>query len=267
MLKRNVAARMLFVLSLLAASNAQAQEQQAQSAQDEITQLQAQVDALRAQVTTANLLAAVQHLNAAGFHAMDEALHAGELNPRYLNTVRNTIKTANAVVWPEGLKDQAAGFVEAAERLETALADEDVDAAAQAASEAHDAHHVLTHAIFAYLAGEESAHGGHAESTDTTSAQIPEDALRFDLQLNERGGVAGRPATFRVNRGDTVAFSIQSATAGSLHLHGYRVEAELQAGEETVVSFTADATGRFPMEVHPEGQEQGVVVGYLEVHP
>ena len=91
MLKRNVAARMLFVLSLLAATNAQAQEQQTQSAQDEITQLQAQVDALRAQVTTANLLTAVQHLDAAGFHAMDETLHAGELNPRYLNTVRNPI--------------------------------------------------------------------------------------------------------------------------------------------------------------------------------
>jgi hypothetical protein len=266
--KRNIMVRILFIFSFLVLGTVHAQEEQSvQALQDEVTQLRAQLDALRAQVTMAILLSAVQHLDAAEFHTMDETLHAGELNPRYLTTVRHAITTTSAVTWPVTLQEQATTFIEAAQRLEGALADEDIEAAAQAAAETHDAQHVLSSAIFAHLAGEEGAHGDHAHGAGTSAPQVPEDAVRVELQLNERGGVAGRPATFRVNSGNTVALIIQSAAEGSLHLHGYGVEVELHAGEEVVLAFTANSTGRFPLEVHPAGQDQGVVVGYIEVHP
>ena len=256
----------LILVGLLAFGNVQAQ-QQVEVPQEEIAQLQAQLDALQAQVTTASLLSAVQYLGAAGFHAMDEALSEGELNPRYLDTVRNAIVVANALAWPEELQDEAANFVEAAEQLATALESEAVEDAAQVASQVHDEQHLLSQAIFARLAGEEGEHSSHAESTQTNSTEIPEDAVGFDLQLSEQGGAIGGASTFRVKKGDVVALRVESATAGSLHLHGYNSDWELSAGAAVIASFTADSTGRFPLEVHPSGNEEGVVVGYLEVHP
>lgn len=186
---------------------------------------------------------------------MDEALNKDELNPRYLNTVRNAILVAEAVEWPEELQDEATDFVEAAARLETALVDENVESAAEEASEVHDTQHVLSHAVFAYLAGEGDDHGDHAGNREVSSTDIPEDAISFDLQISEQGGAVGGASTFRVKRGDTVAFKLQSATSGSLHLHGHDLEWELGEGDEVVVSFTADSTGRFPLEVHPSGEE------------
>lgn len=256
------------VTSIFTLGSVQAQEeQQVQASKEEVAQIQAELSALRSQVITTGLLAAVSQFESAEFHAMDEALNEGELNPRYLDTVRNTILVAKAVEWPEELQGEATDFIEAAAKLETALADENVESAAEEASEVHDNQHVLSHAVFAYLAGEGDHHGGHAESTEATSSEIPQDAMSFDLQISEQGGVVGGASTFKVKRGDTVAFNLESAASGSLHLHGHDLEWDLTGGEEVVVSFTADSTGRFPLEVHPSGEEQGVVVGYLEVHP
>jgi hypothetical protein len=259
--------RLLFAVlfALIAAGIAAGQGQgQSQPIEREVAGLRQQLEALQSQITTANLLAAARHLASAEFHAMDKALNEGEVNPRYLQTVGNAIVVVRVVAWPQELQGAASGFVEAAEDLAAALEAEDVEGAAQAASAAHDTHHLLSSRIFAYLSGEEADHEEGDESAET---QVPPGAVRLELELNEQGGATGGAATMRVKRGATVALVVRSAVSGSLHLHGYDVELELRAGEASIASFAADTTGRYPMEVHAQGADDGVTVGYLEIRP
>jgi hypothetical protein len=95
------------------------------------------------------------------------------------------------------------------------------------------------------------------------ATQVPEGAVVFELGIGEDGRPAGDVQTFRAQRGDTVAFLIDSAVAGTAHLHGYDLPWDLTAGNEQVFSFEATAVGRFPLEM----EETGVPLGYLEVRP
>lgn len=214
--------------------------------------------------TATDLLVAHLYLDAAGFHAMDETLHRGELDPRYLEAVRTTLVAVEALPWPDALRGELSAFVAAGRELEAALQAEDVEAAAEAAAVAHGTQHALSHAIFARLSPAGAAPGGHGAAGAQT---VPEDARHFVLELRENGGAVGGAATYRVGRGDVVAFTLRSAAAGGLHLHGLDQEWELRAGEELVATFPAEAVGRFPLEFHPGGGGRGVVVGYLEVRP
>ncbi len=54
----------------------------------------------------------------------------------------------------------------------------------------------------------------------------------------------------QVHKGDKLRWRISSNTAGELHLHAYRLSAQLQGGQETELVFDAFATGRFRLEWH-----------------
>ena len=255
---------------LLSSAQAQGGTQQVEALQEEVARLQAQVESLSSAVVAPTLLIANSYLAAAGFDAMDEALQAGELDPRWLETVRTTLTAVNAVAWPDELREGVAAFTDAAVGLEAALQEEDLDAAAEAASEAHERQHDLSLAIFAHLAPHDAsgAHGnadGGDGPDEEAQTEVPEDAERFVLEIGENGGAVGGAATYRVRRGDTVAFTLRSATPGGLDLHGYGLDWDL-GGDDVTAVFSADATGRFPLEFHPTGAD-GVVVGYLEVLP
>lgn len=257
----------LLMAAPLAFSSARAQEgtPQVEVLQEEIARLQEQVEALSNTVTAPSLLIANLYLDAAGFHAMDEALRAGELDPRYLESVRTTVAAVNAVIWPDELHNEVDAFTNAAKELESALQEQNIEAAAEAAAQAHERQHNLAHTIFAYLAPHDSdTHDSPGQ--DAEAAAIPEGAQRFVLQIGENGGAIGGASTYQVHQGDTVALAVTSAVPGGLHLHGYDQEWELES-EEITITLSAEATGRFPLEFHPAGAERGVVVGYLEVRP
>jgi hypothetical protein len=231
---------------------------QSQSTEERIAALEQEVADLRAQLASVGMLTVNTYLVDAAFHAMDEALHQGDLDPRFLNTVREAATVVAALRWPEGLDAVAEEFLASAAELASALQAEDVEAAAAAAAVVHDKQHELSHNIVAIVG---DGNGGGAET------EIPEGAVRVLLELNERGGAAGGAATTAVRRGDTVALTVRSAAAGDLHLHGYDLEWHLAPGDESTSVFEANATGRFPLEFHPEGGDRGVAVGYLEVRP
>lgn len=84
----------------------------------------------------------------------------------------------------------------------------------------------------------------------------------FNIKIADGKPVAGS-TTFRVKQGDTVTFKISSNTTGEVHLHGYDLEAEMDPGKPVALSFTANATGRFPIEV----EDTKVEIGFLEVQP
>jgi hypothetical protein len=70
----------------------------------------------------------------------------------------------------------------------------------------------------------------------------------------------------RVLRGDVVTLKWTSDRPLALHLHGYDIEWRVAPGVSAQSTFTATATGRFPVETHaPAGH--GETLLYLEVSP
>jgi hypothetical protein len=86
---------------------------------------------------------------------------------------------------------------------------------------------------------------------------------RFDLRI-ENGRLAGNARTIRVRRNDVVEINWSADRRTVLHLHGYDIEATVGPDRSQTMSFTARATGRFPIETH-DGRH--TVILYLEVHP
>ena len=58
----------------------------------------------------------------------------------------------------------------------------------------------------------------------------------------------------RVTRDDTVRLLVTSGVAGNIHLHAYRLEANVVPGVPAELSFKARATGRFRIEWHPSAE-------------
>jgi FtsP/CotA-like multicopper oxidase with cupredoxin domain len=86
---------------------------------------------------------------------------------------------------------------------------------------------------------------------------------RFDLRI-ENGQHIGGLKVIRVRRGDSVEINWSANRRTVLHLHGYDIETNVEPDKPRLMSFTARATGRFPIEMH--GGHHSVLI-YLEVHP
>jgi hypothetical protein len=92
---------------------------------------------------------------------------------------------------------------------------------------------------------------------------------RFDLQLAGRRITKG-PTTMRVTQGDRVEMQWTTDQPVRLHLHGYDVELAVTPEAIAVMRVRADATGRFPIAAHDDGEGKDKShrpVAYLEVHP
>jgi hypothetical protein len=66
----------------------------------------------------------------------------------------------------------------------------------------------------------------------------------------------------KARKGDKLSWRISSNTAGTLHLHAYRLTAPLQAGQSTELAFDAFATGRFRLEWHGEHDKSSGNAGH-----
>jgi hypothetical protein len=86
---------------------------------------------------------------------------------------------------------------------------------------------------------------------------------RFDLRI-ENDRLSGDLKVIRVQRGDAVEINWSANRRTVLHLHGYDIESTVEPDRPQTMSFTARATGRFPIETH--GRNRSVLI-YLEVHP
>jgi FtsP/CotA-like multicopper oxidase with cupredoxin domain len=96
-----------------------------------------------------------------------------------------------------------------------------------------------------------------------TAASAAEQSFTIDI---EQGKVAAAMRTLRVHQGDVVTLRWRSDRPLTLHLHGYDIVWRLSAGRVDESSFTAFATGRFPIETHG-AQGQNDTLAYLEVLP
>ena len=73
----------------------------------------------------------------------------------------------------------------------------------------------------------------------------------------------GKVAKLRFKQGDTVRFRVRSDTDEEIHVHGYAREESVPAGETVTVSFPAEITGIFEIELEHSGEQ----IGDLRVNP
>jgi hypothetical protein len=86
------------------------------------------------------------------------------------------------------------------------------------------------------------------------AAQAPQ--VVFDLRI-ENGRVAPNMRLIRVKQGDVVTLRWLSDRPITLHLHGYDIETRVAPGVAARMTFTARATGRFPVEEHKPDARAG----------
>jgi hypothetical protein len=96
--------------------------------------------------------------------------------------------------------------------------------------------------------------------------------LAFNLRI-ENGRVPDDMRVVRVKQGDVVTLRWSVDQPVILHLHGYDIERRVEPGAFGEISFTAGATGRFPVHAHPvtahpgsRAHEEAPLV-YVEVYP
>jgi len=70
----------------------------------------------------------------------------------------------------------------------------------------------------------------------------------------------------RVAKDDPVTLTVTSDRAGHVEVHGYRKEVAVEPGKAATLSFKAERTGRFPIDLHAEDGAH-VEVTALEVMP
>jgi hypothetical protein len=80
--------------------------------------------------------------------------------------------------------------------------------------------------------------------------------LTFDLHI-ERSRLPENMRNIRVKQGDIVKLRCTADRRTTLHLHGYDIELRIEPGVTRELSFTARATGRFPLHVHGPAERSG----------
>lgn len=88
--------------------------------------------------------------------------------------------------------------------------------------------------------------GGSASSGEATET---EQAVEVSVAVTD-GKVEPKPRRVEVARDSQVRLIVTSDVDDELHVHGYEVEAELEAGRPTTVELVADQTGIFEVETH-----------------
>jgi heme/copper-type cytochrome/quinol oxidase subunit 2 len=94
------------------------------------------------------------------------------------------------------------------------------------------------------------------DSPTGTSADEPQEQI-YDVAIE--GGTMN-PNEISVEEGDLATLRLTSESLVEVHIHGYDLEEEVLPGEETDLSFEADATGRFEIEDHETEAQLGTLL-------
>ena len=81
------------------------------------------------------------------------------------------------------------------------------------------------------------------------------DPQELDIEVSIDHGLMN-PETIEVIQGDMVTLKILANEGGEFHLHTYDIEMDIEAGSETDFFFVAEATGRFKITYHPQGESE-----------
>ena len=101
-------------------------------------------------------------MDTAGFHAISDALaETSEVDPIYASAITRVARIVASIQWPHDLAESADSLLEVLAEFQSALLEDDAEAALPLAGKAHDHQHNLSAAITAWLNGEMSGEGEH----------------------------------------------------------------------------------------------------------
>jgi len=127
---------------------------------------QQSVDDISARVQRNEMMHAIIELDSLGLHDMDETLNGtGEIDPSFAPKARTAVRLLALTDWGSHQADADAAHEQAVALLQ-ALEDEDVEAAADAASGLHDLEHDLSAAVWNELAADLPPDAGGPQEHD-----------------------------------------------------------------------------------------------------
>ena len=74
---------------------------------------------------------------------------------------------------------------------------------------------------------------------------------------------SGKVSKIEVKQGEQVAFAVHVTKPDTVHVHGYHIEEEVSPDKDTKISFKADITGIFDIELHSTDEQ----IAQLRVDP
>jgi hypothetical protein len=101
-------------------------------------------------------------------------------------------------------------------------------------------------------------------------AALTGNALADDrvLELAIHGAKSpAKPTVWSVLENDRVVVRVTSDQPVQVHLHGYDIESDVAPNHPASLRFTANATGRFPIEIHSKEPKKQKPLAYIEVQP
>jgi FtsP/CotA-like multicopper oxidase with cupredoxin domain len=95
----------------------------------------------------------------------------------------------------------------------------------------------------------------------TTTNQVVDDVQKGEITFNSK--VKQPVPVLKFKEGNKVMLYIQSDIVDEAHLHGYDISTELPSQSTSKLEFTANKSGRFPIELEKNGTE----IGIIEIYP
>lgn len=126
---------------------------------------------------------------------------------------------------------------------------------------------ILVLGVIGYLAFKpKSTNQNNNQTTNQPSGQSvtePPSPAFIEVVLDYKSGVAFEPKSVRVEEGQKVVIKTTADITDEVHLHGYDISTDVKPGEVATLEFTADKTGRFPVELEKIKKD----IGVIEVYP
>ena len=89
-----------------------------------------------------------------------------------------------------------------------------------------------------------------ASGTLTTPSTAPTPSVRTITIVLKNGKVSPNGDRVDLDKGEPFVLDITSDRDDEVHVHGFDIEIEVEAGDHVQVPMTADRTGRFEVESH-----------------
>jgi heme/copper-type cytochrome/quinol oxidase subunit 2 len=99
-----------------------------------------------------------------------------------------------------------------------------------------------------------------AEPVETTPAPPKPEVPTVEIKGGEP---VGGELELKVDKGDTVKFKVVSDVADEIHVHGYDIMRDIEAGGSLTIQFKATIDGKFEIEL----EDSKLAIAELEVSP
>lgn len=99
--------------------------------------------------------------------------------------------------------------------------------------------------------GGSSSGGTSAGAASPSSSTAPTVTIKVTVS---NGKIDPAPHAVDAKKGERIAITVTSDKAEEIHVHGYDLKKDLDAGQPGELDFTADQAGRFEVELEHEGK-------------